>query len=153
MDGPLPGCVDAFELVNQTLTLPAMPITFDPGGVIDRIATSAAGVTYTFALRPVQPIDCSPTTLPASPTTSVSFDFTYLGDFTRTDPFCMNGSRLTLTGFTITGTPLDSVISIAAHGLIWVEIDRALVSRLDALLGNGTFGAGADPRCSNWAAF
>ena len=153
IDGPVPGCVDAFELVNQRLLLPPMTLTFDAGGIIDRIGINATGVSYTFSMRPVNPLDCTSTSLPFSPPLTILFDFTYLGDFSRTDPFCMNGSRLTLTGFTVTGTPLDSLISIAAHGVIWVEIDRVVVERMDALLGNGTFPANGDPRCSSWAEF
>lgn len=150
LDGPLPGCADAIELVQQVAVLPSMPLILNAQGIIDRVDTSATGATYTFALRPVNPIDCSSTTLPSSPLTTVTFGFNYSGDFSRTDPLCMNASTVALTGFSVTNTPVDALIEPFFTGILWLELDGRVADGLHPVFVGGTRPAAADPRCDNW---
>ena len=150
-DGPIPGCVDALELVAQTLTMPALQVTFDAGGIIDRVGAVATGAVYAFSTRPVNPVDCS--SIPEAPVLampSVSFGFNYLGDFTRVDPVCMNASSLELTAFSVTGTPLDAAIEPIAYESIWIEVDRAIDGFMQSFLNGTALPATANPRCDNW---
>ena len=150
LNGPIPGCADAAELVGQTVVLPAMPFILDAQGIVDRVDTSAGSATYTYSIRPVNPFDCSSTRLPASPPTTITFGFNYSGDFSRTDPLCMNASTVALTGFSVTGTPIDALIEPIFHGILWLRLDNLVADGLHPLHIGGSRPADADPRCSNW---
>jgi hypothetical protein len=151
VNGPVPGCIDAFELVGQTLSLPASTLTFDVGGIIDRIGiTIPARATYAYSTRPVSPVDCSSTTLPALAMPTVTFGLNYLGDFSRVDPLCMNASNTVLTSFSVTGTPADALVEGIALDEIWRQTDRTAAARLHTLHNGGAFPATASPQCANW---
>lgn len=150
IDGPIPGCFDAFEVVGQLLTLPGQALTFDVGGVMDRVGIVVTGATYSYSTRPVNSVTCEPTTLPELPLPAISFGFNYLGDFTRVTPLCMNASHTDFTEFSITGTPLDLLMEGVSKDLIWLEVDRSVAGTLHSLLNGGAFPAAADPRCNNW---
>ena len=149
IDGPIPGCTDAVELVGQLLTLPGQALTFDVGGVIDRVGIVVTGATYSYSTRLVNPVTCESTT-PELPLPAISFGFNYLGDFTRATSLCMNASHTDFTEFSITGTPLDILVEGASKELIWLEVDRSVAGTLHSLLNGGVFPATADPRCNNW---
>lgn len=150
LNGPVPGCADAIELVNQTAVLPPMPLTLDAQNVFDRVDTSATGATYTFALRPVNPINCASTTLPASPPITVTFGFNYSGDFSRVNPLCMNASTLAMTGFNVSGTPVDALIEPAFREVLWRQLDEQVTSSLQPIINGGEWPDNTNPRCGNW---
>ncbi len=150
INGPLPGCGDAFELVDQTLMIPQQEITLDVENIVDRVGVVVRGATYSYATRPVNPFNCDSTTLPAIPMPSVAFGFNYLGDYTRRNPLCMNASSITFTGFSITGTALDSLVEGVVRDLIWLEVDCSVAGTFHSLHNGGAFPGTANPRCSNW---
>jgi hypothetical protein len=150
VDGPVPGCVDAVEMVGQTLTLP-MTLILDAGGVIDRVGIVAVGGTYVFSTRPVNPFNCA--SLPEVPSVgpiTVNFGFNYLGDFSRVNPLCINGSSIDFTAFSVTGSPLDLLVENAAREQIWRETDREVAERFHGMLNGTPFPATASARCVNW---
>ncbi len=153
VNGPLPGCVDAFELVSQTLALPPTHLTLNPGEFVDRVGLVTTGAVYTFSTRPVNPTNCAPTTMPTSPATIITFGFNYLGDFSRLNPVCINGSKLDLTGFVITGTIADAFVEPIAKPAIWTRIDFAVAAREEGIVNTRTLPALANPRCAGWVAF
>jgi len=150
LNGPIPGCADAAELINQSVALPEMPITLDAQGIFDRIDTSASAASYTFSVRPVNPFNCESTRLPSLPAITIDFGFTYSGDFSRVDPICINASVLNLSSFSVTGTPIDALIRPFFRGVLWGEIDKQIADRMHGLLNGGARPSGAAVRCSNW---
>ncbi len=150
VDGDIPGCADAVELINQQLVLPGLNITFDVGNIIDRTGAVVEGATYSYSTRAVNPLDCSSTSLPEVPMPTISFGFNYLGDFSRFSPLCMNASTIDLTEFSITGTPLDLLLEGSVTETIWLEVDRSIAATLHPLLIGGAYPDPATPRCRNW---
>ncbi len=150
VDGPLPGCADAFELVGQTLTLNKLQVTLDAEGIIDRVGVVTTGAKYKFSTRPVNPVNCRPSRLPVLEMPEVTFGFNYLGDFTRNNPLCINGSSIEFTSFEITGTPIDKVVEKSAKDTVWEQVDLEVAKILQPLLIGGSFPAAGRYRCSNW---
>lgn len=150
VDGPLPGCADAFELRDQTLVLPPLQVTFDAGNIIDRVGVVTSGATYTYSIRPVKPISCNTTSLPPLKMPTVTFGFNYLGDYSKNNPLCINGSSIEFTNFTISGTPLDKIVERIAHEMVWKEVDLQVVKILHPFFIGGSVPVSASPRCSNW---
>lgn len=150
VNGLVPGCVDAFELVEQVLTLPEQQITFDVGNIIDRVGVVVEGATYSFSTRPVNPVTCGSTTLPAVAIPMITFGFNYLGDFTRVDPLCMNASIIEFSEFSISGTPLDTLVEGIVKEEIWTKVDNTVIEPIHSLINGSAFPGGANPRCNNW---
>ncbi len=150
IDGDIPGCVDAIELINQQIVLPDQNITFDVGNVIDRIGVVVEGATYSYSTRVVNPVGCSSTNLPEIPMPTISFGFNYLGDFSRFTTLCMNASTIEFTDFSMSETPLDLLIEGSVNENIWFEVDRSIASVLHSLLIGGPYPDTANPRCGNW---
>lgn len=149
-DGPLPGCVDAFELVSQTLSLPPLQVTLDAEGIIDRVGVVTSGASYKFSVRPVRPITCKSSNLPPSKIFEVTFGFNYLGDYSRNDPLCINGSSIEFTNFEVSGMPFDKLIEKVARNMVWQQVDFEIAKIMHPLLIGGTYPVGANPRCGNW---
>jgi hypothetical protein len=141
----------AFDLTAQSTTFTSA-ITFDAGGIIDRIGLSVTGATYTGTVSAVNPINCSP--LPEAPplgTLVVTYALEYLGDFSRGSTICINASRTDFTSFSITGLPvIDDPIAAAVRGNIHLAMDTEVADRMNRLLNAAPLPATADPRCSNW---
>jgi hypothetical protein len=141
----------AFDLTAQSTTFTSA-ITFDAGGIIDRIGLSVTGGSYTGTVAAVNPINCSP--LPEAPpvgTLVVTYALEYLGDFSRGQTICMNASRTDFTSFDITGLPvIDDLIAEAVRGNIHLAIDTEVADRMNRLLNGSPLPPTANPRCSNW---
>jgi len=150
INGDFPGCADAIELVNQTVTIPSLELSFDVDGIIDRIGTVVPSATYTFSIRPVNPLNCDSTTLPALQSPTITLGLNYLADITRNTAICVNASSTVFTQFTITGTPLDSIVEEHAKQTVWNLMDSTIVTRLQPLIGSGVRPNGAAVRCNNW---
>jgi len=150
INSDLPGCVDAIELINQSITIPSFDLSFDVDGIIDRVSTVVPTATFSFSVRPVDPITCSPTTLPGIPSPTITLGFNYLADITRNAAICVNASSIVFTQFNVTGTPLDALVEEQAKQTTWNTMDSTIVSRLQPLMGSGARPAGTPARCSNW---
>lgn len=144
----LPGCIS--ELVEQTLTLPQQEVTPNVDGQFNRVnVVVPTGAVYNFSIRPVNPLNCSSTSLPSTPNSAISFGFNYFGEFSEENPVCMSASKIELLDFQLTGTLFDPVIELLVHGVMWVEADRSVAR----MLNGGTLPENADPRCSGWVDF
>jgi hypothetical protein len=141
----------AFDLTAQSTTFTAA-ITFDAGGIFDRIGLSVMGGVYTGTVSAVNPINCSP--MPEAPplgTLNVTYTLEYLGDFSRGQVICMNASRTDFTSFNLTGLPvIDDPLAEAVRGNIHLAMDTEVADRMNRLLNGAPLPGTANPRCSNW---
>jgi hypothetical protein len=141
----------AFDLINQSTTV-TVALTFDAGGIIDRIGVTATNGTYTGMVAAVLPITCDPDPVipPAGPWVA-TYGLTYLGDFSREQTICINASRADFTAISITGLPvIDGVVSGAVRGNIHLAMDLNVADRMNELLNGVPLPTTANPRCANW---
>lgn len=154
-DNPVrPGglCVPgAFDLINQSTTV-TVALTFDAGGIIDRIGVTATNGTYTGMVAAVLPVTCDPDPVipPAGPL-AATYGLTYLGDFSREQTICINASRTDFTAFSLTGLPIiDAVVTDAVRRNIHLAMDRNVANQMNEILRGVPLPATANPRCANW---
>jgi len=124
-------------------------LTLDIEGVKDAVGLCLPDGVYTFSSQGFVAGSCRG---PVSPPLNVNVALDYVGDFRRTNPVCIQTSRVDYRSFTVTGTPLDQAISEAAKNDIHRSLDLELATRMNGVV-NGS-GAAAIPsngeRCANW---
>jgi hypothetical protein len=146
---PLPAATrGAFCLTGQTFS-GTFSTTINIQGFADSVGACAPDAVYRFSSRGFVNGTCVG---PVSPVTTVTFAADYVGDFRRTNPVCIQTSRIDFRSFTVTGTPLDSAIAEAAKSDIHQEFDFELATKMNGIVNGSTASpvSRGSERCSGW---